>query len=98
MAVSALRTPHHSVGIGLPKPVPMAAHPSNPMSRISDDQRVVWDVLGHHGTRSDERVTSNVDSANDCGIRTNSTAALQARGLVQGVAVHLRPRIRNIRQ
>src|SRR5712671_3044719 len=98
VAVSALRTCHYSAGIWGVQAVAVAAHPSDLVSRVSNHQSKVGYVLSYHRAGSDECVSPDLNSANDCRIGPNGAASLQTCGFVQRVPVNLRSRISNIRQ
>jgi hypothetical protein len=49
-----------------------AADPADASRRVADHQRMGGDVRGHHGTRADERVLADLDSADDGGVGAES--------------------------
>ena len=76
----------------------MATHPSYLVGWISNDQSEVRHVLGDNRSGPDKGITPDGDPADNRGIGSDSTTALQPGGLIQRVPVHLGTRVSDIRQ
>ena len=59
------------------QPVPMAAHPTNLLSRHTGDQCIVGNTFGDDGTRRDETISTQSNAANDRCICADSRSTTQ---------------------
>src|SRR5438094_5321026 len=75
-----------------------STHPSDVASGIANDQRKVRHALGDNRTRTDKCIASDGDTADNRGVGSNGTTALQTGDLIQRMPIHLGARISDIRQ
>ena len=90
VAPAALRAEHDAVGVGVGKPVAVAAHPAAASRRHADHQRVVGHIAAHHRAPGDERVAAEGRAAHDGRVRADGRAAAHHRPQILAVADDLR--------